>query len=91
MILTKLEPPHLELPNSRYRFYKIASKLELIELAFYLVSLTIGTHRSAGPAYKRMKNRGGNCDGAAAVKLADGDFTGDEEGTSVTTSTSRID
>jgi len=27
----------------------------------------------------------------AAVKLADGDFTGDEEGTSVTTSTSRID
>ena len=30
-------------------------------------------------------------DGAAAIKLADGDFTGDEEGTSVTTSTSRID
>ena len=37
------------------------------------------------------QNRGGARDGVAAVKLADGDFTGDEEGTSVTTSTSRID
>jgi len=37
------------------------------------------------------QNRGGARDGVAAVKLADGDFTDDEEGTSVTTSTSRID
>ena len=37
------------------------------------------------------QNRGGARDGVAAVKLADGDFTGDEEGISVTTSTSRID
>ena len=29
--------------------------------------------------------------GAVAVKLADGDFSGDEEGTFVTVTTSRID
>ena len=53
--------------------------------------MTRGTCLSAGPTCHRHQNRGGARDGAAAVKLADGDFTDDEEGTSMTTSTSRID
>ena len=35
--------------------------------------------------------RGGGCDGVAAAKLADGGFTGDEEGTSVLAMISCID
>ena len=43
------------------------------------------------PQVSERKNRGGGCDGAAAAKLTDDGFTGDEEGTSVTASTSRMD
>ena len=43
------------------------------------------------PACQRLKTGEVACDGAAAAKLADGGFTGDEEGTSVTATTSRVD
>ena len=54
-------------------------------------SLTSGALGSDDPTGQREENRGGSCDDAAVVKLTDGGFTGDEEGTSVLTMISRID
>ena len=43
MILTKLEPPNLDLQNWRYNLYKIAIKSELFELSFeYSVTVRRG-------------------------------------------------
>ena len=41
------------------------------------------------PASQRLKIGDGGCDGAAAAKLADGDFSGDHTGTNMTSETPR--
>ena len=91
MILTKLESPHLDLPIWRYTFYKIALKLEYLNYPIAQRSLTRGTCGLDDPTVQRKEIGEAACDGAAAAKLADGGFTGNEEGTSVTATTSRID
>ena len=91
MILPKFESHHLDLHIWSYKIHKLSLKSANLNYPTTTLSLTRGTCLSAGPTCHRHQNRGGARDGVAAVKLADGDFTGDEEGTSVTTSTSRID
>ena len=54
-------------------------------------SLTSGALGSDDPIGQGEENRGDSYDGTTAVKLADGGFIGDEEGTSVTTTISCID
>ena len=63
----KLEPPNLGLPNSRYGFYKTASKLEINELAFKSVSLTAGTPGQSGPRVSERKTEEAARDGMGAV------------------------
>ena len=53
MILTKLEPPNLDLQNWRYNFYKTASKQEIFELASNTQSLTSGALGSDDPIGQR--------------------------------------
>ena len=91
MILTKLESPNLDLQNWRYKFYKTVLKSKEKNYPSNFRSLTRGTHRSVGPACHRHQNRGGGSAQRGSAELADGGFTGDEEGTTVSALTSRID
>ena len=62
MNLTKLEPPNLDLPNSRYGFHKIAFKSVKMNYLSNTQSLTTGVHWSAGPTCHRHRNRGADAD-----------------------------
>ena len=46
-ILIKLDSLKLDLPNLRYNFYKIHSKIEQMSYPTGSESLTVGTHMSA--------------------------------------------
>ena len=84
MILTKLESPHLDLPIWRYTFYKTASKLKYLNYPIAQRSLESGALGSDDPTGQRKETGETAYDGAAAAKLVDGGFTGDENGTNVT-------
>ena len=85
-----MEPPNLDLQNKRYKFYKTAFKSEIFELAFNPVSLTAGTHRSAGPMCQRKKIEEAARGGAEPVELTDSGVSGDGTGTTVFPKVSRI-
>ena len=53
--------------------------------------LTCGTRLSADPTGQRQRNRGGGSHDGNPVELADGGFSGDDDGTYVTSSTLRVD
>ena len=84
MNLTKLEPPNLDLQNTRYKNIKSAFKTAFLNYLSNTQSLTTGVHRSAGPACHRHRNRGGGFDGVATEELVDGDSSGDTKDTYVT-------
>ena len=89
MILTKLEPPNLDLPNSRYGFYKIALKSEQMNYLPENESLTAGTHRSAGKHASETQKQSMAWDGAESTELVGGDFFGDSTGATSFPTTSR--
>ena len=89
MILTKLESHHLDLPIWRYKIHKTTFKYANLNYPTTKRSLTRGTRVSADPTGQRKETGDGACDGTAALKLADGGFSGDTEGTGVLPTTMR--
>ena len=91
MILPKFESHHLDLHIWSYKIHKTAFKTGNLNYPFEYTVTVRGVHLSAGPHVSDKKNRGCGCDGAVVAKLTNGGFSDDEEGTSVTVTTSRID
>jgi len=85
-----LEVLNLDLPIWSYEIYKTTLKLEFLNYLMNTQPLTCGTRVSADPTRQRDENRGGACDGAATVELANGDSFGDGSGTNTFTSNSRV-
>ena len=77
----------MNLPIWRYKFHKTALKLELFELASNTQSLTSGALGSDDPTGQREETEEAATTARNMAKLTDGDFSGDEEGTSVTVTT----
>ena len=67
------------------------SKLEIFELASNTQSLTSGALGLDDPTGQREETEEAATTARNMAKLTDGDFSGDEEGTSVTVTTPRID
>ena len=86
MSLTKLEVLNLDLSIWSYEIYKTALKLEFLNYHMNTQPLTCGTRVSADPTRQRDENRGGARDCAAVVELADGEDSGEAEGTGMLTS-----
>ena len=76
----------MDLPNSNYEFYKIASKSAFKSPKPKYGSLTRGTHGVNGPTGPREQSRGAAVD---PLLLAGGEDSGEAKGTSVLASTSR--
>ena len=91
MILTNWNHPIWIYKTGDTIFYKIAIKSKLFELSFeYSVTVRRGPLVSWAHA-STTRNRGDGLLDAKPTELADSGVSGDEDGTSVTTSTSHVD
>ena len=84
MSLTKLEVLNLDLPIGSYKNHKSAFKTVFLNYPKEQQPLTCGTRLSADPTGQRDETEDTAATARKTAQLADGDLTGDENGTNVT-------